>query len=267
MKKINPAVQSVSTTRASKVMVKPSESQLTAIRTAVVEELAALFNKRRTWEASPNKDSDTHFYEILSKCYEIEVSVRANDALTRARCRGLDDFAESRGFSLHRQHTILSKVIRCVFGEIKSKKIDTYEQALRLAIHENISPNQLGSFFEDYGGVDGAADAKRAMDIQAELNAEDAAKMVVDRSHITIVDDPKLKAFAEENEIEKPCLFIATPRPDGSFVLNAWVANNDLMTKAYRAHLSSNYSTYTPRDFGINRKNLNYHEISERSRD
>jgi hypothetical protein len=175
----------------------------------------------------------------MSKCYQIEISLSGNDAVSKARRKGLEEVALHLGYRFQDGTALMNKVVRCVFGDIHRNRVSTYASALREAKHQKIEVAELTQFIEANGGIGGITRPRAESGITDAQKAELALELISDEV-LAVADGVELGQSFEGEDLDRPCVLIATPQEDGAFAINAVVKSKAALTAAlisfYSAH-------------------------------
>lgn len=232
-----PAAKNVDVT--FKASSKADEAAFEATKQAAANEIRQLVTDREVWENGVFRTANEALYVLLSKCYEIEISMAGKDAASKARRKGLEEVALQLGFRFQDGTALMNKVVRCVFGDVHRNRVSTYAAALREAKHQKIDVANIAQFIEMNGGIGGITRPRTETSITEAEKAEQALEIISDEV-LAIADGKVLGQFFEGEDLDRPCVLIATPQDDGSFAINAVVKSK----AALNAALVGVYSTH-----------------------
>lgn len=203
------------------------------------EQIRQLVTEREVWENGVFRTANEALYILLSKCYEIEFSMSAKDATSKARRKGLEEVALQLGYRFQDGTALMNKVVRCVFGDIHRNRVSSYASALREAKHQKIKVTDLTQFIEVNGGIGGITRPRAEGGMTDAHKAEQALELITDEV-LAVADGVELGQSFEGEDLDRPCVLIATPQEDGTFAINAVVKSKVALTAA----LISFYSTH-----------------------
>lgn len=161
------------------------------------------------------------------------------DAASKARRKGLEEVALQMGYRFQDGTALMNKVVRCVFGDVHRNRVSSYAAALREAKHQKIEIANIAQFIEMNGGIGGITRPRAETSITEAQKVEQALEIIGDEV-LAIADGKELGQSFEGEDLDRPCVLIATPQDDGSFAINAVVKSKAALTAA----LISVYGTY-----------------------
>jgi len=89
----------------------------------------------------------------------------------------------------------------------------------------------LADFIETNGGIGGISRPRTESTITDVKKAELALEIIADRN-LAVADGEVLGQSFEGDDLDRPCVLIATPQDDGSFVINAVVKTKAALNAA-----------------------------------
>lgn len=225
---------------AFKTTVKLDEAVFAKSKQEAADEIRQLVTEREVWEKGVFRTANEALYVLMSKCYEIEISMSGKDAVSRARRKGLEEVALHLGYRFQDGTALMNKVVRCVFGDIHRNRVSTYATALREAKHQKIEVADLAQFIEANGGIGGVSRPRTESGGMTDAQkAEQALELITDEV-LAVADGKELGQSFEGEDLDRPCVLIATPQEDGDFAINAVVKSKAALTAAlvsfYSAH-------------------------------
>jgi len=218
---------------------KADEAAFAATKQEAAQEIRLLVTEREVWENGVFRTANEALYVLLSKCYEIDFSMSGKDAASKARRKGLEEVALQLGYRFQDGTALMNKVVRCVFGDVHRNRVSAYAAALREAKHQKIEVANIAQFIEMNGGIGGITRPRTETTITEAEKAEQALEIISD-DVLAIADGKELGQSFEGEDLDRPCVLIATPQDDGSFAINAVVKSKAALTAA----LVSVYSTH-----------------------
>ena len=234
---ITPTAKNISV--AFKTNSKADEAAFAATKQEAAQEIRQLVADREVWENGVFRTANEALYVLLSKCYEIEISMAGKDAASKARRKGLEEVALQLGYRFQDGTALMNKVVRCVFGDVHRNRVSSYAAALREAKHQKVEVANIAQFIEMNGGIGGITRPRTETSITEAEKAEQALEIISD-DVLAIADGKELGQSFEGEDLDRPCVLIATPQDDGSFAINAVVKSKAALTAA----LVSVYSTH-----------------------
>lgn len=215
------------------------QAAFTKSKQEAAEQIRQLVTEREVWENGVFRTANEALYVLLSKCYEIENSMVGKDSASKARRKGLEEVALQLGYRFQDGTALMNKVVRCVFGDVHRNRVSTYAAALREAKHQKVEVTNIAQFIEMNGGIGGITRPRTENSITEAEKVEQALEIISD-DVLAIADGKELGQSFEGEDLDGPCVLIATPQDDGSFAINAVVKSKAALTAA----LVSVYSTH-----------------------
>ena len=120
----------------------------------LVTQLQAMEASRISWENNELVASNKRLYSILKEAYSFYWEMKKNEekAVREQHKEALEKFIAERGYSFLPTSHDMTRVVKCVFG-VDRRRVSAYSIALRAALEEEISVEDLVAFIEDAGGV------------------------------------------------------------------------------------------------------------------
>jgi hypothetical protein len=215
------------------------QAAFTKSKQEAAEQIRQLVSEREVWENGVFRTANEALYVLLSKCFEIEISMAGKDAASKARRKGLEEVALQLGYRFQDDTALMNKVVRCVFGDVHRNRVSSYAAALREAKHQKVEVANIAQFIEMNGGIGGITRPRTETTITEAEKVEQALEVICD-DVLAIADGKELGQSFEGEDLDRPCVLIATPQDDGSFAINAVVKSKAALTAA----LISVYSTH-----------------------
>jgi hypothetical protein len=210
-------------------------TKVSATTNAGEGELASLEKSRIEWEGKELAASNARLYKILKRSYGfyIQLKTDSDKELRNARRQELDRFISERKYEFGTTSHDMTRVVKCVFG-IDRRRVSAYSIALREALRQDISVDDLISFIENEGGVEqirlggtkALAPTVRANLVKEEVFNNNIGDIKIDAKLINVNADWN----------DKHVVIIATYRPTGFFEANAVVKHDGAVTAALAAY-------------------------------
>lgn len=139
-----------------------------AINSAIVK-LDSLVVKRETWEVD-YEVSNKGLFDLLAECLETYDLIKGKPS-ERAVLARIKAVLEDKGLKIAPHSTVLSLIVRYVFGIKKSKRIDSYHRALTIALKSNVTKDTFAQWVIDFGGIEEVV-LEKGVDPEAEEKKE-----------------------------------------------------------------------------------------------
>jgi hypothetical protein len=201
----------------------------------VLGDLELMEQSRMLWETTELAASNKRLYSILKSSYAFYKTMKEdeNKIVREARCKELDKFIEARGYIFGSTTHDMTRVVKCVFGTDR-RRVSAYSIALREALRQNVSIDELIDFLGNAGGVEQIrmggtkpeTPKKRAQSVSDEVYSNQLCQIKIDSK---LID-------ANSDWNDKPVVIIATYRPTGYFEANAVVKHDGAVTGALAAY-------------------------------
>lgn len=207
---------------------EPSELQ-------VVMTLDRLITEREDWEANAYRVSNQQLYAILANCYALDMAITsATDGKNKLRS-DVNDYAARMGFKFKNDTPLITRIVRCVFGNVHRSRISTYSLVLREAKRAQVSALEIPAFIEQAGGIQEIRLSKSENYVAPKAKAE-IVKQAIEAACIGTVQPADLSAPAEATNEGGMCVLIATQLADGGFQLHAVVRSKEALSAALVGH-------------------------------
>jgi hypothetical protein len=206
-----------------------------------IAKLKAMEASRYSWETTELAASNKRLYSILLSAYSYYWIMKNDSSKDVRKEHGetLDTFIAERGYTFMPSTHDMTRVIKCVFG-VDRRRVSAYSVALREALRQEVTPDDLVAFIEENGGVEQIrlggtkplSAKKRAEKVQAEVTNAELGVIKI---------DPKLYGGnAEWND--KQVVIVATYLPTGEFQVNAVVKHDSAVNAALAGYYSQKES-------------------------
>ena len=214
------------------------ESKPQSPKDATFSAIKRLVSDREDWEKSVYRTSNQALYSILRNCYAIDWAMKGNESAAKQRREGLADVAKEFGYSFRESTPTITKIVKCVFGNVKRSRICTYSLVLREAKKQNKAIAGIPQFIEESGGVEQIRLSKSVGYKTAKQKA-DLARQSATSSLLGVASGKALSELADGNFVDKQCVLLATQQADGSFAVNAVVRAQAALTAALVGYYGS----------------------------
>jgi hypothetical protein len=127
----------------------------------------------------------------------------------------------------------MTRVVKCVFG-VDRRRVSAYSIALREALRQEVSAEDLVAFLQDNGGVE-----QIRMGGTKPLSATKRAELVKAEVREAVISTVKFDAEAVKANadwVDKQVVFVATYLPTGEFEVNAVVRHDGAVNTALAAY-------------------------------
>ena len=213
------------------------DSAMVASHVTPIDELKSLETSRITWETTELAASNRRLYAILTKAYSYYLTMKQDSSkdVRTAHMDAMNNFIKEHGYIINPSSHDMTRVVKCVFG-VDRRRVSAYSIALRAALQQNITADELAAFLEDNGGVEQLRlGGKKAL--SATERADIVKQAVINNSIGTFKFDALLTG-ADADWIDKQVVIVATYLPTGEFVANAVIKHESAVTAALAAHQS-----------------------------
>lgn len=202
-----------------------------------IAKLNAMEQSRLSWETTELAASNKRKYAILQSAYSY-YDVMKNDSnkdVRKEHSDTLELFIKQRGYVFMPSTHDMTRVVKCVFG-MDRRRVSAYSIALREALRQEITPDDLVTFIEENGGVEQIR-LGGTKPLSANTRAE-KVKGEVTKAELGLFKlDPKLYgANAEWND--KQVVIVATYLPTGEFQANAVLKHDSAVNAALAGYYS-----------------------------
>lgn len=241
MNAVNAAVEIVT---QSPLPVKTKKTQAPAkvathASTIVMGELALMEQSRVLWENKELAASNKRLYSILKRVYAFYKKLKEdeNKDVREARRKEMEQFIEERKYVFGTTTHDMSRVVKCVFGDVDRRRVSAYSIALREALRQGIAEEDLTAFIEQEGGVEQIRmGGTKPLTVSKRAAAVEASVWSTDIGDIKL--DPKLiDADVEWND--KQVVILATYQSTGIFKVSAVVKHEGAVTAALSAYYTA----------------------------
>ena len=177
----------------------PDDAQMTA-------NIDKLSGKRQNWEVNEYLRSNQKLFELLSECHVFFQSINGTTEQIVNQRKSFDRVAKKMGFTFSNSNHYIYRVVSVIFGSKSySRRISKYATVIKVAIAENISPDQLVQFITDRGGIEEITTKK-----PDGLSRHDKGKAILYRTPLTTInDDELLDEFVLDDYVDS-VLFLGT---------------------------------------------------------
>jgi hypothetical protein len=237
---VNAAVEIVAQS-PSQLKIKTTKAQAkvaTHASTVVLGELAQMEQSRMLWESKELVASNQRLYSILKRAYSFYKTLKEdeNKDVRDARRKELERFIEDRKYQFGTTTHDMTRVVKCVFG-VDRRRVSSYSIALREALLQKKSVDDLISFLEQEGGVE-----QIRMGGTKPLTISKRADAVKGTVWDTEIGDIKLNPKlidADPEWNDKQVVILATYLPTGIFKVSAVVKHDGAVTAALSAYYTA----------------------------
>lgn len=207
-------------------------------KTLPIEQLKSMEVARISWETTELAQSNNRLYGILKQAYNFYLVMKqdSRESVRKAQLNAMEKFIAERGYTFTPSTHDMTRVVKCVFG-VDRRRVSAYSIALRRALSEDKTADELIDFLEDEGGVEQIRlGGKKALSVveRATLGKEVVADKVLGRIKL---DKKAIKASVDWTD--KQVVLVATYLPNGELDVNAVLRHDG----AVNAVLAAVYST------------------------
>ena len=206
-------------------------------KVAPIDELKSLESARVSWETVELAQSNNRLYGILKQAYSFYLVMKQDEdkEVRKAKFEAMEAFIAERGYTNSFGATThdMSRVVKCVFG-VDRRRVSAYSIALREALRQEVSADDLVAFLQDNGGVE-----QIRMGGTKPLSATKRAELVKAEVSGAVLNTVKFDAVAVKANadwVDKQVVFVATYLPTGEFEVNAVVKHDGAVKTALAAY-------------------------------
>ena len=214
-----------------------SDTTPAVAKVAPIDELKSLESARVSWETVELAQSNNRLYGILKQAYSFYLVMKqdSDKEVRKAKLDAMEAFIAERGYTNSFGATThdMSRVVKCVFG-VDRRRVSAYSIALREALRQEVSADDLIAFLQDNGGVE-----QIRMGGTKPLSATKRAELVKAEVSGAVLNTVKFDANvvkANADWTDKQVVFVATYLPTGEFEVNAVVKHDGAVKTALAAY-------------------------------
>lgn len=231
----NPSINVKKIGKKAQVVVSNTTS---ATKSLPIEQLKSMEIARISWETTELAQSNNRLYSILKQAYSFYLVMKQNNSenIRKAQLNAMEKFIAERGYTFTPSTHDMTRVVKCVFG-VDRRRVSAYSIALRRALTEGKTADELIDFLEDEGGVEQIRlGGKKALSVveRATLGKEVVGDKVLGKIQL---DAKAIKASVDWTD--KQVVLVATYLPNGELDINAVLRHDG----AVNAVLAAVYST------------------------
>ena len=234
---VNPSINLAALGVPSNVVVSNTTP---AVQPSAFEQLKSLESARISWETVELAQSNNRLYSILKQAYSFYLVMKqdTDKEVRKAKLEAMEAFIADKGYTNSFGATThdMTRVVKCVFG-VDRRRVSAYSIALREALRQEVSANDLIAFLQDNGGVE-----QIRMGGTKPLSAKKRAELVKAEVGEAILNTVKFDAAvvsANADWVDKQVVFVATYLPTGEFEVNAVIRHDGAVNTALAAYYSS----------------------------
>ena len=231
---VNPSINLAALNVPASVVVSNTTP---AVQASSAEQLKSLETARISWETTELAQSNKRLYSILQQAYSLYLVMKQDESkdVRKEKQAALDAFIEERGYinSFGATTHDMTRVVKCVFG-VDRRRVSAYSIALREALRQEVSAEDLVTFLQDNGGVE-----QIRMGGTKPLSATKRAELVKAEVSDAVISKVKFDAEAVKANadwVDKQVVFVATYLPTGEFEVNAVVRHDGAVNTALAAY-------------------------------
>jgi len=231
---VNPSINLAALGVPSNVVVSNTTP---AVQPSAFEQLKSLESARISWETVELAQSNNRLYSILKQAYSFYLVMKqdADKEVRKAKLEAMEAFIADKGYTNSFGATThdMTRVVKCVFG-VDRRRVSAYSIALREALRQEVSAEDLVTFLQDNGGVE-----QIRMGGTKPLSATKRAEQVKAEVSETVLNTVKFDATAVKANADwtdKQVVFVATYLPTGEFEVNAVVRHDGAVKTALAAY-------------------------------
>jgi len=234
---VNPSINLAALGVPSNVVVSNTTP---AAQPSAFEQLKSLESARISWETVELAQSNNRLYSILKQAYSFYLVMKqdTDKEVRKAKLEAMEAFIADKGYTNSFGATThdMTRVVKCVFG-VDRRRVSAYSIALREALRQEVSADDLVAFLQDNGGVE-----QIRMGGTKPLSATKRAELVKAEVSEAVLNTVKFDASvvsANTDWVDKQVVFVATYLPTGEFEVNAVIRHDGAVNTALAAYYSS----------------------------
>lgn len=209
----------------------------------VFNSLSTLTEQRKQWEEGAYRKSNDELYALLQQCYQLDNLISTTKG-AKAMRNQITKYAEQLGYSFKQTTPTITKIVRCVFGDVHRSRVSTYSLVLREAKRQNVTVKNIPSFITNAGGVQEIRLTK-SPNYQSTKQKVEAAEKTVFNTPISSIKTDELSLFADVEHVEETCVLLAQQEADGSFTVFSVVRSKAAVNAAMLGALSTSKQELT----------------------
>ena len=229
------SLHKVATLKMGEISVKANVSL--ADITGPALNLEAMETARISWEGNELAASNKRLYSILQSSYSYYLGWKKNPNKDsrKAIANDLEKFMKQRGYPTLSNSHDMNRVVKCVFG-VDRRRVSAYSIALREALRQEVSADDLIDFIEANGGVEQIRlGGTKPLSIKNRAEQVKEEVLSADLGMISFDD----KVFAGDPDwTDKQVVIVATYSSTGEFQANAVIRDDSAVNAALAAYCS-----------------------------
>lgn len=224
--------------------VKPAFQDYTVVaevaKKSVMEQLAEEYRAFKQFEESTTTSSNQKLYQVLAKCFAYYKAMNDGGDEGKKLKDELGTFTNVNGIKFGNKTKPLSKIVRCVVGAADTRKINAYCTVITYAEAKGCMPEDLVAFITANGGVQNVRTKKYAEN-KAKLNKPSRTEMLqvattnIELQQLAVINNADIYNAIPTGRETVQVVLIATPMPDGTFVVNAAVSEVGVVNAALKS--------------------------------
>jgi hypothetical protein len=231
---VNPSINLAALNVPASVVVSNTTP---AVQSRSAEQLKSLESARISWETVELAQSNNRLYGILKQAYSFYLVMKQDESkdVRKEKLDAMEAFIAEKGYvnSFGATTHDMTRVVKCVFG-VDRRRVSAYSIALREALRQEVSADDLVTFLQENGGVEQIrmggtkplSATKRAELVKAEVSEAVISKVKFDAETVK----------ANADWVDKQVVFVATYLPTGEFEVNAVVRHDGAVNTALAAY-------------------------------
>lgn len=202
-----------------------------------MEVLKSLETARVSWETTELAASNKRLYSILQESYQYYLIMKRHpdEVIRKEKLEAMESFIVERGYTFTPSTHDMTRVVKCVFG-VDRRRVSAYSIALREALRQDITAEDLIEFLEQNGGVEQirlGGTKPLSVTKRAELG-----KVAVNTTSLgNIQFDPSVFK-TEEDWLDKQVVLVATCLTNSQLEVKAIIRHDGAVNAALAAHYS-----------------------------
>ncbi len=109
-----------------------------------------LVEARRKWEEGAYRASNAELFKLLASCLALYLHLKSYDDARKE----FHDMYKKRGLASTKSTSLITKIVRYVFGDKAEKRTFAYAKVIEVAFEKNVVPEGFASFVAAEGGIE-----------------------------------------------------------------------------------------------------------------
>lgn len=192
-------------------------------------EIVSLVADQEIWLNGVHRTANEQLYAILQRCYYL-YSLMASDKAQNGNLKAaIERHNKERNLGIDPKSHSLTQIIKVVFGADR-RRASAYCAALRVALVEKVSVEDLPKFLRNSGGIEEVRRKQTNGGAQKVDKVQVATQRLANLS-LAVIDEDAISSKLDCGAIGKQVILVATQDVNGTLNINA-VVQSEGVTKA-----------------------------------